>query len=68
MTIFSWIQTENAHWKRTSILDGNCFNYEQLFHPVQRIAFKKCQGTSIDKLVLLKASGILSLLDQRHYL
>ena len=29
--------------KRTSILHGVCFIYEQLFHPIQLTACKKCQ-------------------------
>ena len=35
--------------KRTSILDGACFNYEQLFHPIQCTACRKCQCSSRGK-------------------
>ena len=45
--------------KRTSILDGVCFNYEQLFHPVQCTARRICQNSSRDKLILPKVTGIL---------
>ena len=54
--------------KRTSILDGVCFNYEQMFHPVQCIAFRICQFTSKDELVLPEVPGILSNSDQLPYL
>ena len=36
--------------KRTSILDVACFNYKQLFHPIQCIACRKCQCSSRGKL------------------
>ena len=35
--------------ERTSILDGVCFNYEQLFHPIQCTACRKCQYSSRGK-------------------
>ena len=54
--------------KRTSILDGVCVNYEQLFHPVQCTACRICQCGSKDKLVLPKVTGILSFSIQLHYL
>ena len=54
--------------KRTSILARVCFNYEQLFHPVQCTACKICQCSSREKLVLPKGTGILSISDQFHYL
>ena len=54
--------------KGTSILDGVCVNYEQLFHPVQCTACRICQGSSKDKLVLPAVAGILSISDQLHYL
>ena len=54
--------------KRASILDGVCVNYEQLFHPVQCIACRICQCSSRDRLMLPEVTGILSVLDQFHYL
>ena len=54
--------------KRTSIVDRVCFNYEQLFHPVQCIARIICQCSSGDKLVLPEVTGILSTSDQLLYL
>ena len=54
--------------KRTSILDRVCFNYEQLFHPVQYTACKLCQCSSRKRLVLPEVTGILSVSDQFHYL
>ena len=54
--------------KRTSILDRVCFNYEQLFHPVQCTACKICQCSSRDRLVLPEVTGILTISDQVHYL
>ena len=53
---------------RTSILARVCFNYEQLFHPIQCIACRLCQCSSRDKLVLPEVTGILSISDQLHYL
>ena len=53
--------------KRTSILDGICVNYEQLFHPVQCTACRICQCSSRDKLVLPEVTGILSISDQLQY-
>ena len=35
--------------KRTSILDGVCFNYEQSLHPTQCTACRKCQCNSRGK-------------------
>ena len=46
--------------RRTSILDRVCFNYEQLFHPVQCTAFGLCRCSSRDKFVLREKTGILS--------
>ena len=43
--------------KRTSNLDKVCFNYEQLFHPVQCTACRICQGSSRDKLFLPEVTG-----------
>ena len=54
--------------KRTSILDGVCVNYEQLFHPVQCIACRICQCSARDKLVSPGMTGILSFSDQLLYL
>ena len=54
--------------KTTSILDGVCAIYEQLFHPVQGNAFRICQCSSRDKLVLPEVNGILSFSDLFHYL
>ena len=60
--------------KRTSIRDRVCFNYEQLFHPVQCTACRICQYSSRDqcssrdKLVLPEVTGLLSFSDQIHYL
>ena len=45
--------------KRTSILDGVCFKYEQLFHPVQCTTCRKYQYSSRDKLVLPRVTRIL---------
>ena len=53
--------------KRTSILARVCFNYEQLFHPVQCTACRICQCSSRDKFALLEVTGILSISDQLHY-
>ena len=50
--------------KRTSILDAVYFDYEQLFHPVQCTAYRICQDSSKDKLVLSEVTGILSISDQ----
>ena len=49
--------------KRTSILDGVCFNYEQLFHPKQCAASRICQRSSRDDVVLSEVAGILSFSD-----
>ena len=54
--------------KRISILDRVCFNYEQLFQPVQCTACRICQCSSRDKLLLPEETGILSISDQLHYL
>ena len=53
--------------KSTSIFDEICVNYEQLFHPVQSTACRKCQGSSKDKLALPEVTSILSISDQIHY-
>ena len=50
--------------KRTSIIDRVCFNYEQMFHPVQCSACRVCQCRSRDKFVLLEVTGILSISGQ----
>ena len=54
--------------RRTSILDGVCVNYEQLFQPVQCTARRICQCSSRDKLVLPEVTGILSFSDKLLYL
>ena len=54
--------------KKTSTLDGVCFNYEQLFRPVQCTACRTCQSSSRDRLVLPEVTGILSISDELHYL
>ena len=54
--------------KRTSILEKNCCNYEQLFHPVQCTAWITCQCNSIQIFVSLRVPGILSFSDQVLYL
>ena len=54
--------------KRTSIVERVCFNYEQLFHPVQCTACRICQCSSGDRLVLPEETGILSISDQLHCL
>ena len=46
--------------KGTSILDKGCFNFEQLFDPLQCTACKKCQDSSKDKLILSGVTGMLS--------
>ena len=53
--------------KRTSILGGVCFIYEQLSHPVQCTSCRKCQCRSKDKFVLPEVTGILKISDQLHY-
>ena len=35
--------------KRTSTLDGACFNYKRLFHSIQCTACRKCQCSSRGK-------------------
>ena len=35
--------------KRTSTLDGVCFNYEQLIHPIQCTACRNCHCSSRGK-------------------
>ena len=54
--------------KITSNLDGVCFNYEQLFHPVKITAYRICQCSSRDKLILPEVTSILSNSDQFRYL
>ena len=63
-----WYNRKVLMRKRTSILDGVCFNYEGLFHPVQCTACRICQCSSRDKLVLPEVTGILSISDQLHCL
>ena len=46
----------------------NSFNYEKLFRWLQCIACKICQCSSIHKLILSRASGVLSLSDHLRYL
>ena len=46
---------------RTSTLDGVCFKYEHLFHPIQCIACRICQCSSEDKLVLPRVTRVLSI-------
>ena len=53
--------------KKTFILDGVCFNYEQLYHPVQCTVCRICQYSSRDKLVAPEVTGILSIPDQFLY-
>ena len=72
---FKWhfqsrVQSENKMLRRkaTSILDGVCVNYEQLFHPIQCTACRKCQGSSWAKFVLPEVTVFLSFSDQLHYL
>ena len=45
--------------KRTSNLARVCFNYDQLFHPIQCTACKICHCSSRDKLVLPEVTGFL---------
>ena len=40
---------ETLFRKRTSFLDGVCFNYGQLFHPIQSTACRKSQCNSQGK-------------------
>ena len=54
--------------KTTSIVDGVCINYEQLFPPVKCTAYRISQCSSRDKLVLPETTGILSISDQFRYL
>ena len=54
--------------KKTSNPDRVCFNYEQLFHPVQCMACRICQCSSRDRLVMPEVTGMLSISDQLHYL
>ena len=53
--------------KRTSILDGVCFNYEQLFHLVQCTIYRIYQSSSREKLVLPEVIGFMSFSDQLRY-
>ena len=53
--------------KRTSILDGVCFCYEQLFHKIQGTAFRIYQRSSKDKLVSPRTTGILSISEEIPY-
>ena len=63
-----WYNRKMLMRKRTSILAKVCFDYEQLFHPVQCIACRICQCSSSDKIVLPKRTGILLISDQLHHL
>ena len=54
--------------RRTSIADGVCFDYEQLFHPKQCTACRICECSSRDKLVWPEVTVILSFSDQLQYL
>ena len=49
--------------KGTSNLDRVCIKYELLFQPVQCTACRICEGSSIDKLVLPRVTGFLSISD-----
>ena len=51
-------------WTKSRVL----LSLEQLLHPIQYTACKKCQCNSKDKLVLPSVTGILSTSDQLHYL
>ena len=53
--------------KRTSIIDGVCFNYEQLFHPIQCTACRNCQCSSRGKRAEQEAFCIQSTLNQFQY-
>ena len=52
--------------KRTSLLDGVCLNFEQLFDPVQCTACRIYQCRSRDKLVLPRVTRILSISEKFH--
>ena len=54
--------------KKTSILDGVCVKYEQLFLLIQCSACRICQCSSRDRLVLPEITDILSYSDQLHQL
>ena len=54
--------------KTKSILGKVCFIYGQLLRPIQCTCCKVCQCSLIDKLVLPRVTGILSILDQLQYL
>ena len=54
--------------KRTSFLDGVCFNYEQLFHPVDCTAGRIYQCSSRQKLNSPRAIRILTISEEFHYL
>ena len=54
--------------RRTSNLDGVCFSYEQLFHPVQCTAYRICQCSSKDKLVLPEVTSFPPISDQLRHL
>ena len=54
--------------KRSSILDKVYINYDQLSHSVHRTACKMCQCSSIDKFVLPRATGVLSISGQIQHL
>ena len=63
-----WYNRKMLIRKKTSFLDGVCFNYEQLFHPVQSTACGICQCSSRDKIVWSEVTSILSFSYQLHYL
>ena len=54
--------------KKTYIPVEVCYKDEQLFHPVQRNAWKIWHCISIDDFVLSRATGFCSTSDQFHYL
>ena len=53
--------------KKTSILDGVCFTYEQLFHSIQCNACRKCHCNSKSKRAFREAFRIQSTLTSFQY-
>ena len=53
--------------KSTSILVRVCFNYEQLLHPIQCTACRKCQRSSRGKRAQQEAVCIQSTLNPLQY-
>ena len=53
--------------RRTSILDGVCFNYEQLFHPIHCTACRRSQCSSRGKHAQQEAFCIQSTLNPFQY-